>query len=119
MADISIPLKLIDARLQKMHSTTMEPKLRQLNALKTADSESSKISEVCKEFESLFLNYLLKEMRAAIPKSGLWDGGQAEQIYTAMFDENLSRELAQHGGIGLAQIIQKSLMEPQNNNENR
>jgi peptidoglycan hydrolase FlgJ len=119
MADLLLPPKLIDKRLRKMHSPTMKPKHRQINAPKTTDSESSKISEVCKEFESLFLNYLLKEMRAAIPKSGLWDGGEAEQIYTAMFDEKLSSELAQHGGIGLAQIIRKSLMETQNNNENR
>ena len=119
MADFLIPMKLIDTRLRQMNSPTMEPKLRQINASKTTDSESFKISAVCKEFESLFLNYLLKEMRATIPESGLWGGGQAEQIYTSMFDENLSRELAQHGGIGLAQIIQKSVMETPNSLENK
>jgi peptidoglycan hydrolase FlgJ len=119
MADFSIPLKLIDTRLRQMNLPTMEPKLHQINASKSTDSKSFKVSEVCKEFESLFLNYLLKEMRATIPKSGLLGGGQAEQIYTAMFDEKLSRELAQHGGIGLAQIIQKSVMEIQNSIENK
>jgi flagellar protein FlgJ len=119
MADLSIPMKLIDTRLRQMNSPSMEPKLRQINASKTTDSQSSKISEVCKEFESLFLNYLLKEMRTTIPKSGLWEGGQTEQIYTSMFDENLSRELAQHGGIGLAQIIQKGVMDIQNSTENK
>jgi flagellar protein FlgJ len=118
MTDSLIPLKMVTTSLWQMNSNTTQYKLHRIKTIETKEGESLEVSQVCKEFESLFLNYLLKEMRATVPKSGPFGGGQAEQIYTSMFDEQLSRKLAQHGGIGLAQIIQRSLMDDQNNIKN-
>ena len=89
--------------------TKTERQLATMKPLESSQTDTIKTREACKEFESLFLNYLLKEMRATIPKSGLFDGGPAEEIYTSMFDEGLSKKLAQHGGIGLAKIIEDNL----------
>jgi len=82
------------------------------DAARKADEE--RLAAACAEFESLFINQLLKEMRAAIPKGGLIDGGNAEQIYTAMLDAELARSLAQRGGIGLAKLTRRELgLDPQ------
>jgi flagellar protein FlgJ len=59
----------------------------------------------CSEFESLFIYYLLKEMRATIPKSGFLDGGNAQEFYTSMLDSQLARDLSSKGGIGLSSIL--------------
>jgi flagellar protein FlgJ len=80
------------------------------NFIKSKHSSSSgetdpKLRSVCREMESLFINFLLKEMRATIDKSGFIDGGQAEEIYTSMLDAELSKEIAARGGIGLYKLL--------------
>ncbi len=94
-----------------------ERPLAEMSSSELASKKSLNIKEVCKDFESLFLNYLLKEMRATIPKSSLFGGSSAEKIYTSLFDEELSKNLAQNGGIGLAKTIENHLSKNLNNNK--
>ncbi|MGB8427457.1 MAG: rod-binding protein, partial [Desulfobacterales bacterium] len=67
------------------------------------------LKKACAEFEALFINQLLKELRATVEKSGLMDGGQAEEVYTGMMDAEIARDLASKGGIGLAAILYRQL----------
>ncbi|MEJ2164381.1 MAG: rod-binding protein [Desulfobacterales bacterium] len=64
---------------------------------------------VCTEMESLFINYLIQEMRATIDKSGFISGGRAEEIFTSMLDVELSRKISSSGGIGLSSILEEQL----------
>jgi Rod binding domain-containing protein len=73
------------------------------------DENGGRLREACSEFEALFINLLLKELRATVGKSGLMDGGQAEEIYTGMMDTEMARDLAAKGGIGLADILYRQL----------
>jgi Rod binding domain-containing protein len=50
-------------------------------------------------------------MRATIPKSGLMGGGAAENMYTDMLHQHLSRDLAAGGGIGLSDVLMAQLTE--------
>ena len=61
--------------------------------------------KVSRDFESIFLDYMLKTMRQTIPKSDLFGDSQADQIFSSMRDEELSKRMAQAGGIGLANIM--------------
>jgi Rod binding domain-containing protein len=73
------------------------------------DENGGRLREACSEFEALFINLLLKEMRATVGKSGLMDGGQAEEVYTGMMDTEMARDLAAKGGFGLADILYRQL----------
>lgn len=68
-----------------------------------------KLPDACREMESLFLSYLLKEMRATVNKSGFISGGKAEEIFTSLLDVELSKKMSDAGGIGLSPILQKQL----------
>ena len=70
-----------------------------------SDSKDKALVRACQEMESLFLCYLLKEMRASIPKSELGGNETARDLYTSMSDQCLANELAGKGGIGLAQVL--------------
>ena len=59
--------------------------------------------------ESLFLTYLLKEMRATVNKSGFISGGKAEEIFTSLLDVELSKKMSIAGGIGLSPLLLKQL----------
>ena len=76
-----------------------------------ADGQQDQVQlqRACNEFESVFIAFLLKEMRATVDKSGLIDGGKSEQLYESMMDAELSRELASAGGFGLAKMLYDQL----------
>lgn len=59
------------------------------------------------QFEALFMQQLLKSMRAAMPKSGMFDGPGSE-MYTGMLDSQLTQVMSATPG-GLADIIAKQM----------
>ena len=65
----------------------------------------AKLQKACREFESIFINHMLKTMRSTVDEGGLIENSNASQIIKSMFDENLARGIAQGGGIGLAKIM--------------
>ena len=67
--------------------------------------DPKRMEKTCKDFESLFVNYLMKEMRNTIPENELFGGGSAEKIYTTMLDGEVAKHVSRHGGIGLANIL--------------
>jgi peptidoglycan hydrolase FlgJ len=73
--------------------------------------DEEKLKKACKDFEAIFINKLIKNMRATVPKSALLDGGSQKEVYLSMFDEELSKNLAAKGGIGLGKILQRNLSQ--------
>lgn len=65
---------------------------------------------VAQQFESLFLNIMLKEMRKTIDRSGLL-GSDAMETYEQMYDQQLSLGMSKAGGIGLAPFIERQLQK--------
>jgi peptidoglycan hydrolase FlgJ len=80
--------------------------------------EDAELKETCCELESLFINYLLKEMRQTIDKSGFISGGRAEEIYTSMLDTHMAKQFSHKGGIGLSSIFMEQLSKGYKQNEN-
>lgn len=64
--------------------------------------------EVAQQFESIFINMMLKSMRDATDRSGLLDS-EATKTYESMFDQQMSTELAANGTFGIAQALQTQL----------
>ena len=63
--------------------------------------------EVAQQFESIFINMMLKSMRDATERSGLLDS-EATKTYESMFDQQLSAELAGKGTFGIAKHCKTS-----------
>lgn len=76
--------------------------------LKGGSRESA--CEVARQFESLFVQQMLKSMRAATPGDSLF-GGNAENQYRDLFDRQLSLSVAQGRGMGLAGAIERQLLQ--------
>ncbi len=60
-----------------------------------------------RQFEALFMNMLLKTMREATPRDGMFDSEQT-RFYTSMLDQQLAQNLSAKG-IGLADIMIRQL----------
>jgi len=70
-------------------------------------AEASK--EVAKQFESLFLQMMLKSMRDATAAGQSSESDQT-QFYQEMFDKQIALDLSNNGdGIGIAKMLQQQL----------
>ncbi len=104
------PLNMQNVSYQPMElEKRIENLSRREGGKKIASEGSSEVKKACADMESLFIFYLLKEMRATVPKTGYLDGGKSEEIYTSMLDARLSKELAAERGIGLAPMLYENL----------
>ncbi len=75
-----------------------------------AVDKKSKLFEQCRDFESIFVKMMLKEMRNSVDKSdSLISGGWAEDIYSDMLDDQYSKSMADNAGFGLAEQLYKQL----------
>ncbi len=98
----------------KISNNTLPPEFAQaggkaaINGLGSKDPE--RLKKACQGVESIFLNMMLKEMRKAIPKSGLFSDSLQKDIYTSLFDQQVAQEAAKSGrGIGLSQMLFEQL----------
>lgn len=65
------------------------------------------LQKVAQQFEGLFMHMLLKSMREATPKDGLFDSQQT-QFFTQMYDQQLAQHISKRG-IGIADMMVKQL----------
>jgi flagellar protein FlgJ len=73
--------------------------------------EQAKIKQACQDFEAVFLNFMLKQMRETVPQSDLTGHDPGKPLYQGMMDEELSRQMAAGGGMGLADMLYRQFTE--------
>lgn len=74
-------------------------------------NSQEKLKKTCQDFESIFLTFMLKTMRASVSESGLVGKSHESNMLYAMFDEKLSEEMAGSGGMGLGNMLFEQLVE--------
>ncbi|GJM11650.1 MAG: hypothetical protein DHS20C12_00530 [Pseudohongiella sp.] len=81
--------------------------LKELSAQAHSEPDAA-AKEVAQQFESIFIEIMMKSMRAATPKDSLFNSDQME-AYQDIFDKQLAVDVAASGGLGLAEIIQRQI----------
>ncbi len=69
------------------------------------EKQTKSLEEACRNFESIFVQYMLKEMRQTVPQNGLISGGRAEQMYTSLLDGEMAKAISTQRGMGLSAIL--------------
>jgi len=75
------------------------------------DKDIQKLRKVCQDFESLFVAQIMRSMRSSVEKSGLFGNSAGADMYESMFDLEVSAKIARSGGLGLSDMMLKSLSE--------
>lgn len=73
------------------------------------EKDDAKLKETCQEFESLFINMMMKEMRKTVPESELLSSSFATDTYQEMLDEEISKSASKGNGIGIADAMYKQI----------
>jgi flagellar protein FlgJ len=95
----------VDSIFQLRASSADKTLLAGKPGLRRGGESDADLEDVSKQFESLLLNFMIREMRATVPDSALFPPSMAEEIFTGMMDEQIAGEMAQNGGIGIARMI--------------
>ena len=90
-------LRSLAADSQSLDSLRAQAKQSPDKALKAA----------AQQFESVFLNMMLKSMREATPQDGMFDNEQTK-MFTGMLDQQFAQNMATRG-VGLADMMVKQL----------
>lgn len=73
--------------------------------------EKDRLLEACREFEAIFLNMMLKQMRSSVGvmESDFIEESHARGLFEEMHEEELSKAMAQGKVVGLASSCTSSL----------
>lgn len=86
--------------------------LNRLNQFKVGGDSDGNIKKVAQEFESLFLNEMMKAMRKAneVFGEGNFMNSNEAKTYQDMYDQQLALSMSKNkGGIGLADVLERQL----------
>ncbi|MBU3894360.1 flagellar assembly peptidoglycan hydrolase FlgJ [Serratia rubidaea] len=80
-----------------------------LNGLKSAAAADPQgnLKQVARQVEGMFVQMMLKSMRAALPKDGMLSSDQT-RLYTSLYDQQIAQQMSQKG-LGLADMMVRQL----------
>ena len=83
--------------------------LAELRRSATVDQKDQEtLKQVAGQFESMFVNMMLKSMRDASLAEGIFDSSQSD-MYQDMSDQQLAIDISAKGGLGLRDVILRQL----------
>jgi flagellar protein FlgJ len=87
--------------------------LSELKARAASDaSDDAAIKKSAQQFEAMFLQMMMKSMRATVEKGGLFDS-QASETFEQMYDQQIVMAMAERGSTGLAQMVERFIRQSQ------
>jgi flagellar protein FlgJ len=72
------------------------------------EDQAGSTAKVARQFESLFVQMMVKQMRQASFGGGIFDSDRT-RFYQDMYDQQLAVHLAEQGGIGLSEVMTRQL----------
>ena len=100
----------LKAATRKLEQTSAT---RQTKIMTDADlvQRNKDIKEASVQLEALLLKMMYSEMWKTVPKNTLFGDDNAMEIYRDMYNDELTKKVAEAGGIGLADYIYRQLTE--------
>ena len=78
-----------------------------------ASDRNSPTYKAAQDFESVFLGQMVAQMYTGIDANGPFGGGFAEQTYRSLMYQELGRQMAATGGVGIADAVYAEMVKLQ------
>jgi len=72
-----------------------------------------KIRETAQKFEASFLSVMMQSMTAGMKTPEIGGGGAGEDMFKSLLSEEMAKQVAKAGGIGVAAAVQKEMLKMQ------
>ena len=79
---------------------------------KAGKDPAGNIRPVARQVEGMFVQMMLKSMREALPKDGIFSS-DSTRLYTSMYDQQIAQQMTSGKGLGLADVIVKQMAAAQ------
>jgi len=70
--------------------------------------DEKELRALANQFEAIFVNQLMKSMRATLPKDGMLKSFSVD-MYESMFDQEVAGQMSKGKGMGLADVLYTQL----------
>ncbi|CAN2040089.1 hypothetical protein GMMP15_1540010 [Candidatus Magnetomoraceae bacterium gMMP-15] len=77
--------------------------------IKSEGIEDKKLKNTCAEFESFFIQEILKSARKSLPKNAFLGNSQGSETYNSMLDQEVASNIAKNQGFGLGELLYSQL----------
>lgn len=98
-----IQLEKIDKDISQLKTKLEKSEFNQIM------KDKQKLYNTCKEMESILVKQMLTAMKKNVNKSGLIDGGFAEEIFEDMLFNQYAFKMSQNTRLGIAEAMYKQL----------
>jgi Rod binding domain-containing protein len=71
--------------------------------------DEQRLKKACKQFESVLVGQMLKQMRESVPKTDLFGSDEKESMFRGMLDDEIAMNASNSGAFGLADVIYSQL----------
>lgn len=78
-----------------------------------AKPENPAARRAAEDFESVFINQLLEGMSEGLKSEEPFSGGDAEKTYRSILNDSIAKEIARHGGVGIADQVYREILKMQ------
>lgn len=93
--------------MMRVQYDNQQPSVNSQQGLKGKKDET--LMAACREFESIFLHMMIRQMRNTIPENDLIEKSHAREIFEDLHDEELAKNMAEGQGIGLAKQMYQQM----------
>ncbi|PIR31717.1 MAG: chemotaxis protein chel [Alphaproteobacteria bacterium CG11_big_fil_rev_8_21_14_0_20_44_7] len=78
-----------------------------------SNAKRAEIRAAAEDFEAMFMAEMLRPMFSQTSEEPMFGGSHAEDIYRSMMVDEVGKQVAKSGGIGIADQVEKSLLKLQ------
>jgi peptidoglycan hydrolase FlgJ len=76
-------------------------------------ADPAALRKTCAEFEAIFVQQMLKEMRGTLPEGGLLPRSMGQDFFQEMMDAEVAKAAAVQGHFGIGEALFRQLQPPQ------
>jgi flagellar protein FlgJ len=76
-------------------------------------AKAAAIKKSAQDFEAMFMTSMLESMTAGMKPDKMFGGGQGEQMYRSMLNQEYGKAVAATGTLGIADSIEREMLKMQ------
>ena len=73
----------------------------------------AKVKDAAQQFEAFFVGQMMEYMTAGIKADGNFGGGQAEETWRSMMNQEYGKQVAKSGRLGIADTVMTAMLKAQ------
>ena len=108
-----------DAFLASLHkqTTAKDPAMQKVGAIdrgyNSSDANAEKTQEAAQEFVAFFVGQMMEQMMAGIESDPMFGGGQGEEVWRSMLNQEYGKAIAKSGRLGIADHVMATMLQVQ------